>query len=107
MCRVKWVHYEGNTYRPIGFVLFDWQQDDLPKFGQINNIYMVESSCILLVTSYRTVGIYRHFHGYLVESEHYEIPVLLKYLPGHPPVIAHSLNGNLIICLHSHIIKAC
>ena len=106
MCRVKWIHYKGNTYRLVGFVVFDWQQDDLPKFGQINDIYVVESLCILLLTSYRTVGIDRHFHSYIIENEHCEVPILLKDLPGHPTIFAHSLNNDLHICLHSHIIKA-
>ena len=51
------IHFEGNTYRPVTFVITGWQMDDLPEFSQIQDIFIVQSVCFLRVNAFFTKGI--------------------------------------------------
>ena len=105
--RPSWIKYDGNTYRITIFILIGWQEDDLPQFGEIKDILVINCTYFLLVRVYMTLGIDRHVHSYVVKSKRDEENILsLSELPGYPPTVGHSLDRQLYITLRSHIIKA-
>ena len=103
--RPNWIKYDGNTYRLAMFILIGWQDDDLPQFGEIKDIFVINSTHFLLVRVYMTMGIDRHVHSYVIKRKNEENIKLLSELPGYP-VVGHSLNRQLYITLRTHVIKA-
>ena len=93
----------GIKYTFSDFVVIGWQCDDLPLFGQIRHIAVVNDFVLFGVALYCTLGIDRHYHSYNIrknETAIYSLSELVDY----QPLRAHSLaNGHLYITLRSHI----
>ena len=88
------------------FVIIGWQEDDLPLFGEIRDILIINFTYFLLVKVYMTVGIDRHVHSYVIKNRRDEENILsLSELPGYPSAVGHSVNRELYVTLRSHVMK--
>ena len=96
----------GIKYTFSEFVVIGWQCDDLPVFGQIQHIVVVNDFVLFGVTLYCTLGIDRHYHSYIITRKNEAAIYSLTELVDYQPLRAHYLtNGHLYITLRSHIEK--
>ena len=101
--RPRWIVHMGVKYTFTEYVLIGWQDDDLPAFGQIQCIVVMDSIVLFQVTKCHTLGIDRHFHSYVISrSNGVELCSLLELVDYHP-FRAHNLNGHQYITFRSHI----
>lgn len=59
----------GTKYQHKGYVITSWQDDDLPQFGRIEDIIVVEGAVYFKIACTVTVGIDRHFHSFVIRSK--------------------------------------
>ena len=101
--RPKWIIHMGVKYTFTEYVLIGWQDDDLPAFGQIQYIVVIEGIVLFTVTEYHTLSIDWHFHSCVINrSDKVELCSLSELVYYHP-FRAHNLNGHQYITFHSHI----
>ena len=94
----------GIKYTFSEFVVIGWQCDDLPVFGQIQHIAVVNDFVLFGVTLYSTLGIDRHYHSYIIIRTNEVAIYSLSDLVDYQPLRAQYLrNGHLYITLRSHI----
>ena len=94
----------GTKYMISEFVVIGWQCDDLPVFGQIQHIAVVNDFVLFGVALYCTLGIDRHYHSYNIIRKNEAAIYSLSELVDYQPLRAHFLtNGHLYITLRSHI----
>ena len=65
--RTSWAKSNGIKYQPGDYVITGWQHDDLPSFGCILAVYIMNGVIFLEVTSLISCGIDRHFHSFVLE----------------------------------------
>ena len=94
----------GVKYSYSDYVIIGWQQDDLPCFGLIKDIFVAKQICILLVQEYKTIGVDRHYHSFCIETTNKEVAFSIHGMFEHHTFRAHHLsNGHLCITFRSHI----
>ena len=85
-------------------MLIGWQDDDLPLFGHINDIVVVNGSVLFLVHKYETIGIDRHYHSYCIQKKCNSDLYWLSELVDYYPYQGHALqNGCIYITFRSYI----
>lgn len=78
-----------------------YQDDDLPKFGMIEELLSVKGIVFVALTMYINEGIYSHYHSYVVGRTCQKKLMLIKELDGHPPTIGHTSSSQQVyILLH-------
>ena len=108
LCRPRWVLQHGSKYSRSDYVIIGWQEDDLPLFGRINDIMLINGSVLFRVNQYRTLGIDRHYHSFCIRNTAVESVCWHSELVDYHPLQGHRLfNSNLYITLRSHIEKMC
>ena len=95
---------QSTRYAKSDYILVSWQDDDLPVFGQIDNIVTVSNYVIFCVTIHQTLGIDRHYHSFLLRRTSDEAVYFLSELPYYRSYQAHLLsNHQLYITFKSHV----
>ena len=97
----------GEKFYRSEFVILDFQSDDLPLFGKIEEILVVASNLPLLaVKIYRTEGINVHIDGYQVSPTNKIIVVLLSNIKYKHSFASHTFIGDgfLYIVSKSHFL---
>lgn len=85
-------------------MLVGWQDDDLPSFGRIQCIAVVNGSALFGVSIYQAYGIDRHYHSFLIEKTEAMAVYWLAELTDYQPLQAHLLrHGSVYIMFRSHI----
>ena len=88
----------GIKYAVSDYVLVGWQEDDLPIFGRIQYIAVLNHSTLLVVTLYNTFGITRHYHSFVVSRTAEVDAFWLGQLQDYAVFQGHQLcNGQLVI----------
>lgn len=83
-----------------------WQDDDLPIFGKIQDILVINKKVLFSVLHHTTSGIDQHYHSFVVVRTEEVSLFWLHEIVDEQPLRAHVLfNGNLYITLRSHIEK--
>lgn len=102
--RPKWVTLMGSKYNRSDYVVAGWQDDDLPVFGCIQDILVLNNCAMLEVLQYNTEGIDRHYHSYVLKNSNEKALIWLSDLIDFHPLQAHRLNnGYIYITVRSHI----
>ena len=81
------------------FVLISWQETDLPIFGQIQDIFVINGLALLVVTLYHACDY--HFHSYLIEGTGETATKLLSSLAAFQTFRSHLKSGSLLITFRS------
>ncbi len=84
---MKWICHLGIKYGIQEYVIIDYQEDDLPLFGKIEDIAVIDEKALLCVSMYRTLGFHHHFHCYVIGLEYKH---LLSELEDYQPLRGHS-----------------
>lgn len=105
--RPKWIVKNGSKYSYLDYVIIGWQEDDLPLFGRVEDIFVVNNNTPLFhVLKYVTLGIDRHYHSFCIKKTDAHCVCWLSELIDYHPMQAHNLsNSNLYITFRSHIEK--
>ena len=104
ICRPNWVMHMGTKYLQHDYVLLGWQEDDLPTFGRIQYIAVVNNNALFGVVKYYAFGIDRHYHSFIIKKTDEVAIYRLSELTDYQTFQAHLLrNGCLYITFHSHI----
>ena len=98
---MKW---NGSKHRTGQFVLVGWQEDDLPEFSKVRDLIVVENQHLLILSTYFTLGIDRHYHSYVVKSTFKELVIDVKCVCDYHPVYVHKMSNTntLYIAMKSH-----
>lgn len=101
----NWIRIHGETYHRSEFVIYGFQEDDLPVFGRIDDILVITATPMLSIRLFRTLGINNHLLCYAIEHTHQKVLILLNQLICPDPLSPHQRIGddNLYIALRSHI----
>lgn len=84
----------GHSYHSSDFVLCSWQEDDLPRFGQIRDMIVITGTPILAVKLYNTLGINNHLLSYAITSTLQSSVISLSNLVHFQPLSAHTCCGD-------------
>ena len=96
----------GFRYTHSDYLLIDWQNDDLPIFGHIQYIAVVNEHVLFGVCTYHAYGIDRHYHSFAISNTGEVSVCLLSDLKDRQTFRGHLLNnGFLYVTFHSHIEK--
>lgn len=94
----------GTKYNFHDYILIGWEDDDLPRFGCIQDILFVDNEALFQVLEYKTLGIDRHYHSFCVKQSNVQSIYWLRELPDHHSFQSHRLsNHSLYITFRSHI----
>lgn len=95
--RTSWVKKNGLLYKPSCAVVLRIE-NDYPLFGQVQNIYVVDSNDVFLsVKLLVTFDYYAHCHAYLVSVSHTIETVRISSLFSVFPLMLRNL------CVHGHL----
>lgn len=96
----------GIKYSHLDYIIKGWQSDDLPNFGRIENIIVVNDNALLFcVQDCITAGIDRHYHSFSISVTGEKDIVCLPELVDHHTFYGHLVNNGIYITLRSHIEK--
>ena len=101
MYRVSWVKWMGVKYQPKEFVVQGWQENDLPIFGKILDVFVCKAQVYYKILEYKTLGISRHFHSFVIEKTTNE--KFTRNLMEYTPVRAVINDQVLYVTLRTHI----
>ena len=104
--RVKWIKLFGEEYHESNFVLLGKQENDLPLFGKIKDIMIINgSSALFQVEEYFTVGLNNHLLCHAIVSTHSFKTLIVSHLVDKYPYSAHCCIGdaNLYISMLSDV----
>ena len=93
----------GIKYQRESYVITAWQVDDLPRFGRIEDIIVVQDTVYFKVTCTETLGIDRHFHSFVVKKCSITEIVSYSELADNQVFDAHTVNKTMYITFRSHI----
>lgn len=97
----------GTKYQRKHYVITAWQDDDLPQFGKIEDIMIVQDTVFFRIICTETLGIDRHFHSFIINIVNREVTVVAySELVDHQVFNAHLVNDNhqrIYITFRSHI----
>ena len=80
----------------------------MPQFGKIEDIAVVQDAIFLDLIVYKTVGIDRHFHSFVITKGNRRTVVTLSELMNYQTFNAHLIGNNYrqhYITFRSHIEK--
>lgn len=103
--RPTWLSYSGCKYTASYYVLVGWQDNDLPIFGKIKFIAVIEDKVLFCVHEYHTEGLDRHYHSFVLGRESKECVYWLSEIPSCRPFIGHRVSNYSYITFHSHVEK--
>ena len=66
--RVEWIEKQGNKYH-VGYFIWCGYQDELPCFGKLFDILLIESRVIFCLCLYHTKGIDRHHNSFVINAD--------------------------------------
>ena len=97
--RPKWIEWEGNKYHPCNVVWCGYQED-LPQFGKIIDIILVESKVFFCFSLYITKGIDRYHNSFIIEPTENRTVKLLscddeRLLSFHVHALGSAISGTL------------
>ena len=95
----------GIKYSHFEFVIINWQEDDLPRFGLIKDILVINTRVMFCANKYTTLGINRHYHSFLIKRTFRNDVVWLSDLIDFCSYQGHCLSNNLYITFRYHIEK--
>ena len=102
--RTSWVKCNGRKYQVGDYLLTGWQQDDLPTFGRVIVIFLIKNCTYVKVTKFRTKGIDRHYHSYVLEYDRSEEVKSVDSLGNSQTYNAHLLRNDLLyITMKCHV----
>ena len=108
--RTAWVKHDGILYKPAAVIVLG-VDNDVPVFGKIEQIYIVNTNDIYFnVRILSTVEYNEHRHIFLVHTSNdcntIKIIMLYKSFPLHFRRV--NINGQLYLCivLKYHIVKS-
>jgi len=109
---LKWITDMGVKYTFTEYVLIGWQDDDLPAFGQIQCIVVMEGIVLFTVTKYHTLGIDWHFHSCVIDrSDEVQLCPLSELVYYHPfgltTLMAINTSHSALILKASSVYKFC
>lgn len=88
----------------MDYVLIGWQEDDLPLFGLIEDILVLNGRTAFKVIKYLTSEIDRHYHSFHIKKTSDRDFCWLSKLVDHHTFQGHVLlNSKLYITFRSHI----
>ena len=88
------------------YVIVSWQEDDLPLFGKIESIVLIQEKAFLIVSVYHTQGYDHHYHCYVIAREGTCSTCWLSDLVDYQPLRAHSRrDGSLCVVVRYHVEK--
>ena len=76
----KWIIENGVKYAKSDYVLIGWQETDLPTFGRIQTILVINNVPLFVVTVYHASGIICHYHSFVIEQTSITITISLAKL---------------------------
>ena len=86
--RTDWIKKDGDCYKLKAGVIID-VQDDLPIIGQIEDIYVVDGSTIILsVQQFHTIY-EQHYRAYVLQGSSENVLIPLSKLFLHSPIYIH------------------
>ena len=89
---------------PSDFVLVGWQEDDLPIFGRIQYIAVINEVALCGLCMYFTYGIDRHFHSFTLNKTGEMKLHSFTELVDNQSYRAHVLqNGVLCLTFRYHV----
>ena len=81
------------------YVIIGYQEDDLPLFGKIEEIAVVNEKALLCVSMYRTLRFHHHFHCYVISKDYNnQVSFWLSELADYQPLRSHSHIHFLYLC---------
>ena len=103
--RPNWIKIYGRHYNRYSYLLYDWQEDDLPQFVQINDSLVIFNFILLYVQLYTTLGVNDHILGYLINRTHHYTIIYLSHSFSFDLYHAHRYFGDmyLYICMRSFV----
>ena len=105
---MKWVSLSGVKYTKLDYVLVGWQDDDMPKFGRVDDILVVKGQAFFTVSVYHAFGIDLHYHSYCIQDTSSCEVILVSQIQSLCPNTfrAHEYsNGHLYITSRSLLHK--
>jgi len=94
--RLNWVEVAGTTYKPFCAVVVGYNQD-LPTFGQVDEIISIDSKIYLVTQLLITEVFNAHYHAYEVtKTSHNSICEIEDLRDYHPLSIYQSYDTRLI-----------
>jgi len=104
MCfRANWIKYMGHKYTTACVLLLGIDKD-LPHFGEIKNIYVVENRIMLEVYLHTTICYEDHFHAYEVRKTTRQQIIRMDDLHILYTDVTRKRNHKLYTMLHYHIV---
>lgn len=102
--RPKWIVHMGVKYMHSDYVLIGWQSDDLPEFGHIQDIAVVNELAFFVVCVYHAYSVDHHYHSFAIGKTGEVRACLLRELVDNQSFRAHMLpNRSLYITFRSYI----
>lgn len=105
--RLNWAKFNGVKYQSSDYVIVGWQEDDLPRFGYIQKVYITCGVVVFKTKSVTTLGVDRHYHSLMIDNRNTTVDInFLSELKDSRTYHSHLLsNGGLYITLRSHVEK--
>ena len=66
--RVDWIELQGVKYH-LGDFVWCGYQEELPQFGKLAEIFLIDSKTYFCLHTYSTRGINRHYNSYVIDSD--------------------------------------
>ncbi len=87
------------------YVIIGWQEeDDLPLFGKIESIAVIQQKALLCVIQCRTEGFDHHFNCYVITRDNTSSSIWLSDLVDYQPLRAHSRRDrSLCVVVKCHV----
>lgn len=96
----------GMKYHRLNYVIIDWQDNDMPQFGRIDDIMVVEDTAYLRIISTETLGVDHHYHSFVINCRPKgDLVLLLTELVDYQVYEAHFLNSCVYLNFRSHVEK--
>lgn len=93
----------GIKYTNSDYILIGWHKNDLPVFGRIQYIFVINNAAFFVVTVYHVFGIDSHYHSFVIYNTEEVVMKSFKDLPEHQSFRAHLKGGSLFITFKSHL----
>lgn len=95
----------GVKYSIKDFVILEWEENDLPIFGRITKILTTQDHTFLQFRKYKTIGIDRHYHCFVIKETNNNVVQLVHDIPHHEVYQGHQHFNSFRVIVRSHIEK--
>ena len=103
---MNWIIQFGVKYSKHDCVLISWQADDMPNFGRIGDIIVIEEYAFFIVNVLTTFGIDRHYHSFCVKESVCQETVLVSDLACQSTFRTHEI-GNIFYITSKFLLHKC